>query len=110
MTTQEFLSKLTPDIFSEPTRMEVQNILGTATEITPELADQVAECLEREIDAALQDVEVDSARVQAIEAKAAADLAAVEETVNKNFAVIQQNVSQLVDMSKKVDVLERLHS
>ena len=110
MTTQEFLSQLTEGTFSEATIQEVHTIVGDATEMSHELAAKVAECLEREIEDELKDVEIDPATATALEQELATELASIEEITAKGYAIAEKNLQELVDMSQKVDVLERLHS
>ena len=109
MTTQEFLSQLTDGSFSDSTIQEARAIIGDATELTPELAAKVAECLEREIEEDLKDVEIDPADATALEQELATELAAIEAATAKGYATAEKSLQDLVDMSQKVDVLERLH-
>ena len=110
MNPQEFLSQIPPDTFSEATLQEVRAIIGDATEMTPEMADRVAECMEREMDEDLKDVEVDPAAVAILEQKLEADLAQIDAMTDAGTAAVEKDLQELADMSQKVDVLERLHS
>jgi hypothetical protein len=109
MTSQKLLSKITPDTFSEATIAEVKNIIGTSTVITPELAEHITECLEREIDADLQDVELDPEVASTLELELSVELAAAERNAKEAQEQVEKNLNSLLDMSKRVDVLERLH-
>ena len=110
MTTQEFLSQFSDGLFSEAVMQEIMDIIGSSTEITPELATQLAEVLEREIDEDLKDVEVDPVTLHELENKLETELKILEDDMSKTQETFDSNMSELVDMSKKVDVLERLHS
>ena len=110
MTTQTFLSKLTPGLFSDVTLQQVHTIIGSATEITPELAAQLTACLEREIDDSLKNVVLEPETEAALDLELTIELAAAEEEAQKANELVENNLSTLQDMSKKVDVLERLHT
>jgi hypothetical protein len=110
MTTQELDSLITPGAFSEATMQKVHGLIGSASELTPEMVEQIMECLANEMDEELKDVELDPETEKEIEDEANAQIAEVDALAEENYQSTQQNLNELIDMSKKVDVLERLHS
>jgi predicted DNA-binding protein len=109
MDTQEFLSIITADAFSEETMQKVHAVIGDSTKVTVDMVAQVSEILEHEIDDNLKDVEVDPEVLQALQNEADTQIAQADALANETYEIVQRNLSELIDLSKKVDVLERLH-
>ena len=110
MTTQEFLTQLEASPFSEATKAEARSLIGTAAEITPEIKQQVLDCLQREVEEELKDIAIDPAEAATLEAQLDESLKAIEQEAADDQIHVEQEVRELSELSQKIDVLERLHS
>jgi len=110
MTTQEFFQSLEASAFSEQTKHYIKAAIGDADEFTPEIKETVLFLMENDIEADLADVSIDTAEAAQIEQELETELDRIEQSATEDVATVEREVNELIDMSKKVDVLERLHS
>ena len=110
MTTSEFLVEFANEPFTESTKAAVIALIGDASEITPELSLAIASLLEDELENDLKDITIDPVEVEKLTKQLETELLTIEQEASADEATMEQEVRELDDLSKKVDVLERLHT
>jgi hypothetical protein len=110
MNPTKFLADLEKEPFSDETKTTVKSIIGDAPELTPELLMLITEVLQDDVERDLAGIPVDSDEVLKIQQELEQGLLAIEQEASADEAVMEEEVQELADLSKKVDILERLHA
>jgi hypothetical protein len=110
MNTQQFLADFEKEPFSAETKAQVISLIGTATEVSSEMFMSITEILQSELENDLKGVSLEADEVQKLQEELENGLRAIEEEAAVDQGVVAQEIGELDDLSKRIDILEKLHS